>query len=466
MQKLKKYNLCNKEISCNSCPLVITCGMWASFVETHSGVKKYAHFDRRACLSFLSVCEYVQNTKKIESHSFYPLIHYRQLYSKYGKNSSKKERDIYYCSHLDRCVYQRYAFLLNQKYDTWVRAHDINDVSVAYRDNLGKTNIDLVKDALGIINRHQSCFIMVGDFTDFFDNINHQYLKKMMCKLLEKDELPADYYAVFKNITKFASWDWESVVNASGHSIYERMLRRKINNQDLVMTKQQFNINKHLVKKNQSGVGIPQGAPISSVLANIYMIDFDKLLKTYVAGHSGTYMRYSDDFIIIIPYENDEDVENYIDNIKSFIDITNGLVKLKEDKTGLYIYKSNKILSYPSMEKSALDYLGFIFDGNGIKIRPRAITKYYYRMRRKAGNFAKLKKLSCNGKRIIPRNLYNIYSVNSKKQTFISYAMKAEYQLGLHDPEAASLIKNYKQKISAAIKEAKKKMEGQDRISG
>ena len=45
---------------------------------------------------------------------------------------------------------------------------------------------------------------MIGDFTDFFDNLNHVYLKKQLCDLLSVNRLPDDFYAVYKNVTHFS----------------------------------------------------------------------------------------------------------------------------------------------------------------------------------------------------------------------------------------------------------------------
>ena len=53
------------------------------------------------------------------------------------------------------------------------------------------------KDAFDAIRSFSQCFILVGDFTDFFNNIEHQYLKKMICKVLDVECLPKDYFSVF-----------------------------------------------------------------------------------------------------------------------------------------------------------------------------------------------------------------------------------------------------------------------------
>lgn len=53
---------------------------------------------------------------------------------------------------------------------------------------------------------------MIGDFTNFFDNLDHQYLKQQWCSLLQVSQLPADHYAVFKNITKYSKWELDDLL--------------------------------------------------------------------------------------------------------------------------------------------------------------------------------------------------------------------------------------------------------------
>ena len=455
MKTQKEYNQCQQPISCHNCSSNQMCQAWVDFVKHHNDTKPYAHFDLRVSLSMPSIRKYVMDRTKIVTHSFYPFIHFEKKNSRYGKKGPKKPRELYYCSHLDRCVYQRYAFLLNYQYNIWACENNIDDVAIAYRDSLGKNNIDFAKDAFDAIRSFPQCFILVGDFTNFFDNLEHQYLKKMMCEVLGVERLPQDYFSVFKNITRFSSWDWKDIVKAAGENIAERGVRKKINSKETVLTKEQFQKNKKDIKKNISGVGVPQGSPISAVLSNIYMIKFDKDIKRYVTSKGGIYMRYSDDFIIVLPYERDAEIADFTSYIFSYVESMKGLIDLQKEKTSCYTYKDEVI--YEGDQPSSINYLGFLFDGKSIRIRPRAITKYYYRMRRKANTIGRSNWTSSKGRRISAKELYSIYSRNDEKQTFIDYARKAKGILKLNDQEANALIKHHKRKIAMAIKEGQKK---------
>ena len=455
MKTQKEYNQCQQSISCHNCSSKQICQAWVDFVKHHNDTKPYAHFDLRVSLSMPSIRKYVMDRAKVVTHSFYPFIHFEKKNSRYGKKGPKKPRELYYCSHLDRCVYQRYAFLLNCQYNILACENNIDDVAIAYRDSLGKNNIDFAKDAFDAIRSFPQCFILVGDFTNFFDNLEHQYLKKMMCEVLGVERLPQDYFSVFKNITRFSSWDWKDIVKAAGENIAERGVRKKINSKETVLTKEQFQKNKKDIKKNISGVGVPQGSPISAVLSNIYMIKFDKDIKRYVTSKGGIYMRYSDDFIIVLPYERDAEIADFTSYIFSYVESMKGLIDLQKEKTSCYTYKDEVI--YEGDQPSSINYLGFLFDGKNIRIRPRAITKYYYRMRRKAHTIGLSNWTSSKGRRISAKELYSIYSRNDEKQTFIDYARKAKGILKLNDQEANALIKHHKRKIAMAIKEGQKK---------
>lgn len=402
-----------------------------------------------------SIRKYVMDSQKIAKHSFYPFVHFTKTIRRFKKEP--KKRELYYCSHSDRCVYQRYAFLLNQKYNERIKGTVINNVAIAYRDNLNKNNMHFAKAAFDAIRGKDRCIVIVGDFKEFFDRLDHQYLKKMLCSLLEVHRLPQDYFAVFKNITRFASWDWKLLVEQNGHSLTERGIRTKLKKQETILSKAQFQqYKKASIKKNNTSRGIPQGSPISAVLSNVYMLEFDKEVSDYVLQRNGVYMRYSDDFLLVLPCESEQEVREYEFFIFSQVEKIAGL-ELQTEKTKVFLYEDGFIIEFFSKKSLSIDYLGFVFDGINIKLRPKAITKYYYRMRRKAQNIGRSNWKSPTGKHISAKNLYSIYADNGEKQTFIDYAKRAKFMLKINDKEAEALIKHHKRKIAQAIKSGQKK---------
>lgn len=75
------------------------------------------------------------------------------------------------------------------------------------------------------------------------------------------ERLPQDYFSDFQKHHPFFKLGLERLVKAAGENIAERGVRKKINSKETVLTKEQFQKNKKDIKKNISGVGVPQGFP-------------------------------------------------------------------------------------------------------------------------------------------------------------------------------------------------------------
>lgn len=426
----------------------------AEWKNKNSIYKKYAHFDKRVMIN--DVWDYISNPKRVAKHGFYPFIHYTQIFKKYKKSEGavQKEREICYSAHLDRCIFQYYSFLLNEKYNSRVIRDGISNVSVAYRNNLGLNNIDFSKSIFDFIRKFESCYIMVGDFTKFFDNLDHAYLKKQLCNLLEVDKLEYDYYAVYKNITSYSKWELSDLLILNGLSNSKSDIK-KLNSQDSVLTLKQFKkYKKQYVTPHSESYGIPQGSAISAVLANVYMLDADKEIYDYVNYYNGIYMRYSDDFIIVIPSKK-EDFNIHYNWIKKYLETLPG-VELSPEKTKLFRYCDSTVVSCNNEfesninnDKNILNFLGFSFNGKEVTIRDKTISKYYYRMYRKAHTINKNGFVSPKGKRISCKNLYEKYSVRGakgEKCNFLTYVYRANNAYNGQEPVNRS-TKNHMYKI-------------------
>ena len=385
--------------------------------------KQYAHFDYRTDLSV--IFQYVKNPEKIRKHSFYPFIHYKKDMTKYSSSGRKieKERQICYAAHIDRCIFQYYSFILNELYNERIRKEGISEVPIAYRSDLHQTNIHFSKKAFDFIKATESCYVMIGDFTGFFDNLDHQYLKKQWCNLLGADRLPPDHYAVFKNITKYSIWELDDLLELNGLENNQRG-RKQLNKKERVLSKEKFHEYRSHIQKHEDQFGIPQGSPISALLANVYMLDVDRIINEIVKTEKGLFMRYSDDFIIVLPQTSEEGAGHTLQKITDIIDRTPGLT-LQPDKTQYFHYENGiiencgiRFHAEADKSKHTLDFLGFSFDGSSVRLRAKTISKYYYRMQRKAKTIAKHGGYTRSGKQISNKNIYDRYSIKGARSPF------------------------------------------------
>lgn len=416
--------------------------------------KGYAHFDCRTGIK--EQRDYISNPEKIARHGFYPFIHYEKKQVKFSKTGGEieKKRDICYASHIDRCIYQYYSFLLGERYNQRVRSDGISQVAVAYRTDLHQNNIDFAKRAIDFIRGSAPCYIMIGDFTHFFDNLDHKYLRKQWCSLIGTATLPKDHYKVFRSVTHYNMWELTDLLTLN-HLKDNRAGRRTLNSRQRVLTPEEYKVysNREHIHPNQNTYGIPQGSPISGLLANVYMLDIDKTIHDLVTALKGLYMRYSDDFIVVIP-NTGALAEQTLQEISNRFNAVVGLT-LEPSKTKYFKYE-NQVLENcgarfgsPSEEKNpVINFLGFTFNGKKVSIRAKTVGKYYYRMYSKAKTIKRNGGYSPKGNRISAKNLYALYSRKGahgyqiKQQdgtlrwhsgNFLSYVQRAKRKFGKNE---------------------------------
>ena len=412
--------------------------------EKNRRSRQYAHFDEKVSLN--KVWKYISEEENIKKHGFYPFIHYEQKFNKYQKKDGKgyikeKSRDLCYSAHIDRYIYSYYGYLLNQKYDTYMEERRLQQVAVAYRDNLGQNNIHFAKRAFDYIKASEKCYVVIGDFSHFFDSLDHKYLKQQLCSVLNEKHLPDDFYAVFKNITNYSTWELVDLLKLNGLKETEDDIK-KLNTQKRVLDGDQFKKYKSkYVKKHKEKYGIPQGSAISAVMANVYMIKADEKLHRLTEQFQGMYMRYSDDFIIVIPGTEEKEFRNLLNKIQKIISDIPNLI-LQKEKTQIYLYEkhtlkccNSTLLEEIENGKDEIDYLGFNFDGKKVSIRDKTISKYYYRLYRKIKTIELQGGYTYKGNRISCQNLYENYSIKGswKKGNFLTYVERAQKIFGAEE---------------------------------
>ena len=115
----------------------------------------------------------------------------------------------------------------------------------------------------------------------------------------------------------------------------------------------------------KSRLGVPQGGPLSPLLANILLDTLDKELET--RGHK--FVRYADDFVILVKSRRAGD--RVMEGMKTFL--THKL-KLTVNETKSSVARTSRI-----------DFLGFIFSGTRIIWSDKAYKEFRRRVRKLTG---------------------------------------------------------------------------------
>ena len=377
--------------------------------------KKYPHIGLPITVKDRHKVEsYVRNPGKIAHHAFLPLIKRVQRSHRYTHDNGKykrrtKEREICYASHFDAQIYSYYAKILERRYEKYIKEHDYSDCVIAYRSILcdngkrSKCNIDFAKDAFNALRNMVAKgpqTVLISDITRFFDSLNHSYLKRAWREVSNYDSLPEDEYNIFKNVTHFSYVRIEDLFNLFNGQI---ICQTKTGVRKKRLTHVKYFKEKGAIafcekdalpelrnrgfihpNKNKSKdghpIGIPQGLPISSVLANIYMWEFDQKLNSYLCQIGGYYRRYCDDIILIFPSSHMQNVN--VESLQKMLNCETAL-DISKDKTKTFSIASSpngEITILKDGKPSKIEYLGFSFDGKDIRIKDKGMSKYFHKM--------------------------------------------------------------------------------------
>jgi hypothetical protein len=391
--------------------------------------KNYTHFDNKIKADEVSVK--VENSNYVEKHSFFPFVKYidkqykfdAENYSIEGKKTKIKQRPIMYSSHIDRYIYQWYSYNLNDLYSKYAESHLFSNASIAYRTGVRKCNIDFAKQAFDFIEETSDVYILVSDFHHFFDNLDHEYLKEMLKIVLNVERLPEDYYKVYRSLTKYSFVMYNSIIKEMEKYYNKKFSKREISKRKSFFEDEKINEIKNMIKINinKEEFGIPQGSPLSGVLANIYMIEFDEYLNNYATKNKGLYMRYSDDIILVIPKSKSSGIDELWKEVMKAKDNCKRL-EINPEKTNVFEFNGIKISSLHDQfaefgkSKDKIDYLGFCFDGEKVYFREKTLFKFYHKL----NNFIDVQRVAKkNNKKVEVGLIFKRYLEKNSSKRFV-----------------------------------------------
>lgn len=223
----------------------------------------------------------------------------------------------------DRVVLKAMSILLEEQLATILKESD--GVSFAYQRGKG------VRDA---ILKMRSCYdkgnvILKADIINFFEEVQ-------IDKLLDKYIYP-------------------SLKDNSLNELIKKSVSQKLGGLNKLKKEQK------LLFKN-AGSGIPQGNPLSPLLSNIYLSDFDK----YLIKSDYSLIRYADDFVII--FKSEEDAIKGYEVISTYL----------KDKFSLQIHPlaaNNSKTQIIDPTKKEISFLSIKFDGINIYPSKEAVHK-------------------------------------------------------------------------------------------
>lgn len=417
--------------------------------------REYAHFDLP--VSFESAQKYVSQPETVQRHAFLPFLSFEIRTRRFGR-PEPKIRPIRYASHRDSNVFAYYASILSTKYESLLAESELSKVVLAYRARLGN-NVTFARDAFNDIAASASCVAIGFDIASFFDSLDHQLLKARWLELLDVDTLPADHYAVFKAITKYSWVDRDSCYRRLGYNKHSRRTKRPICPINVFRTviKGRDGANQSLVERNLASHGIPQGSPISAILANLYLLPFDERMVQLAQHVGGTYRRYSDDILWIAPLEAESLIKETVAQEISALKLS---IQPEKTTTSHFLRAADQTAVLHTGDKP-FQYLGFTFDGKRRLLRAQTLSRFWrkaVRAVRKAKADARAAQERGRAGGVFKRGLYRRFT-HLGRNNFITYARRSS-QLMHADDQAAwtrttvwRQVKNHGEKLQRLLAE-------------
>jgi len=387
--------------------------LWLEFAEKErraflKSKRRYLHFDRK--INFPSevlkdkqkyLVEFSRRFKsdlkldKCFGGSYYPFIRIILTSPRYKWSDAEsrrilqiKPREICYASHFDALRYSWYSTILSYGYEKILGRSNYNEAVLAYRKLPGKpSNIDFAFKAFKEIKDFGNCVALAFDISKFFPTINHEVLYQSWITVLKEvypniDRLPKEHYKLFESLTCFQFVEKDVTDDLFAHNITSGKVNRLCTPRefrDFLRSTKAITSNPNFNKDRKLGGGIPQGSPVSAVLANISLINFDNELYQQVSDLGGRYYRYSDDILIISPIGEEFKLVSVVENLIQKINLS------LNDKTDIIWFNNIEgtiVSTNADGNRKTLQYLGFETNGQNVYIRSSSFSRYHSKVRR------------------------------------------------------------------------------------
>ncbi|MBV6627863.1 MAG: hypothetical protein KI793_33895 [Rivularia sp. (in: Bacteria)] len=192
-------------------------------------------------------------------------------------------------------------------------------------------------------------FALDADIVKFFDTIPHKRLISLVENKFGKDTLATKLLRCF--------------IKTGGVPYTDK--RRKYRDQSIFYY---YKPNRQNIYRNQ---GIPQGGVLSGMLANLYLHEFDCwILKDLSKKYSLRYVRYADDFVILLKQ-------------KKLIDLVRIEVAEKLKEIELELHTSENKTKCVDIDKDSLEFVGFQFTLAHIRVKEANINRFETRIKEK-----------------------------------------------------------------------------------
>ncbi|WP_188913380.1 reverse transcriptase/maturase family protein [Salinarimonas ramus] len=397
--------------------------------------RAYKHFDVPVGSSF---AHKATKPNFVAAHSFSPLIRYNKRTKRYKPQNHAtvfKDRAIMYASHRDACILSYYSHMLSEALERTYEEFGLSDCVIAYR-RLSKANYHFADDALRFAKAHMPCRILAFDVTGFFDSLDHGLLKERLKRVLEHEELSLDWYRVFSSVTNYR------YVHRSDLVLVESFASRlRSPSREPIATLRELKAEGVEIHKQGDRFGIPQGTPISSTLANLYMIDFDLRMNSFCAKRGAYYRRYSDDILIICSFEAADEIEEEV--LKA---IHAEKLEMRADKT--------ERTSFEIDMKGAAQYLGFDLRPDGALLRASSLARQWRKMKRVTRRIERVGRSAIqNGtaEKIFTRKLRKRFTHQGRvNRSFPAYARRAAATL--HSRKILEQIRRLERQVEYIIR--------------